>query len=368
MRAFSTIVPALLCGIFYSGTVTAASAGFYPNILNAGESTTFIWDGKSGFDCSVDGLPSGPIYHQTRGSITFIAQTSLTAALRCEISDGKYSRVTAQLTVVSGLPTVTASYSPSTVSPGQNSTLSWSSTNAANCSSAQNSSVIGKSGSLSVPAATTAGSQTTTISCTGPAGTTSQSATLTTVPPRPTVSMSASPWVIYAPTQVFFSWNSFGATYCNLGGTAGFFYRNVDYFTTGTYSVTCTGPGGSTTAYTHVYWNGPLLSQTSNTLLSKNSTTISANGAIPDLKHLGIDLAKKRMKFVKGDLNTDGFEDLLVLDPLQEKAFIVLGKAGKYPAINKSVAGVTSLDQIKSIQISPQGAAGDITVIMENRQ
>ena len=103
-------------------------------------------------------------------------------------------------------------------------------------------------------------------------------------------------------------------------------------------------------------------------MLSKNTTAIPASGAMPDLKHLGLDLSKKRMKSIKGDFNKDGFDDLVIVDPLQQKAFIVISRAGKYPLINKVITDVTSLEQIKSIHVPAPGAAGDIGVTTENRQ
>jgi peptidoglycan/xylan/chitin deacetylase (PgdA/CDA1 family) len=85
-----------------------------------------------------------------------------------------------------GTPTVSLSANPTSITSGQSSTLTWSSTNATSCTaSGAWSGARELSGSVSVSPTATA---TYTLACTGAGGTTSQSTTVTvsTQPPPPT--------------------------------------------------------------------------------------------------------------------------------------------------------------------------------------
>jgi hypothetical protein len=156
--------------------------------------------------------------------------------------------------VPSPVPTVSLSASvASIVSDGKPGTVTlyWSSTNATSCQFEK--SVLSASGFMDVSL-----SQTSiyTISCTGSGGTVLSNSVIVTYQlngqsTSPTVSLSVSPTSVISdgkPGTVTLSWSSTNATYCNLekailspnGSTS------VSLSQTSTYTILCTGPGGST--------------------------------------------------------------------------------------------------------------------------
>ena len=165
----------------------------------------------------------------------------------------------ATLTVSSGgtpAPTLSLSATPTTVASGGSSTLTWSSTNATSCI-ASNVGAEGSSWSGSKPTSGSAvlsaltATATYTLACTGPGGTASKSVTVTVSPaPAPTVSLTANPIIIDPGQATTLTWSSTNATGCTAsGGWTGAqpLSGEVDAFTTATktYTLTCTGPGGS---------------------------------------------------------------------------------------------------------------------------
>jgi len=147
-------------------------------------------------------------------------------------------------------PVVNVVASPSIIAAGQSTNVSWTSTNATNCSGQWDSftSVINTSGSKTFqPVSTT----TYVVRCTGPGGTASDSKTVTVTTSIPTISVAASPATISASQTTTVSWNSSNATNCNGSwdgygsavGTAG--TRSFQPSSTTIYTVICNGPGGS---------------------------------------------------------------------------------------------------------------------------
>lgn len=157
---------------------------------------------------------------------------------------------------VNPAPTVALSASPTSVTAGQASTLTWTSTNATSCAA---SGAWSGSEPLSGSASTGAVNQNSTYSltCTGSGGTATASASVTVSAPKPTASLSASPSTISSGQSSTLSWNSTNATSCTASGawsgslaTSG--TKAVAPTSTATYSLTCTGSGGSATTSTVV--------------------------------------------------------------------------------------------------------------------
>ena len=147
-------------------------------------------------------------------------------------------------------PNVVLSVNPTTIGAGQTVTLTWSSTNATSCSAsggwsgARDTSGTETSAALS---ATTAF----TLTCLG--GGTQATATATaTVTPPPTVTLTAEPAAIIVNTSTTLTWSSTNATACTASdGWSG--SRAVSgtessgpLAATTTFTLTCTGAGGST--------------------------------------------------------------------------------------------------------------------------
>lgn len=164
-------------------------------------------------------------------------------------------------------PTVTLSASASSVTSGQSATLTWTSSNATSCTASGGWSGTKSTQGSELAYPTTA--KTYTLVCTGPAGTASHSVTVgvtapvttptpvlapTPVTAAPTVTFAASQSSITSGQSAVLSWSSSNATSCNASGhgwttnqaTSG--SVTVQNLTSSqTYTLICTGTGGSTT-------------------------------------------------------------------------------------------------------------------------
>jgi hypothetical protein len=349
------------------GGIMSVSAKFTPSSVSVGQSTTFTWTSTYGSWCDIEGLPSGSTSGGSSGSVTFAATGPVTATVWCENGDAAASR-TAYLTVSNSAPQVTASFTPSTVYVGgSGSTLKWSSTYATSCYSPELGGVSGTSGTLPVPAAGSANQQAYTVTCTGANGTTSASATLTTkvyIPP-PTFYASANPSFLMGPgwTNIYY-WSP------DTAGCNGSYMAYAQFSTS--FTAWCTGPGGTSTAWAYVsvmpsYTFNGKIGTASATLKDGKAVASAVTTSQANLKHLGIDLSKKRYASISADLNKDGVADVVVVDALKSKAYIVLNTQGQY-AIAKTVDDVSSITQVKSVFVPKSNAAGDIVVTLGNQQ
>lgn len=153
-------------------------------------------------------------------------------------------------------PTATISANPTTISTGSSSTLTWSSTNATDCTASGGwSGSKATSGTQSVsPTVTT----TYTLTCSGAGGTSAPSSATVTVNnsnPPPTVTFSASPVTINLGSNSILAWSSTNATSCTAsnnindtswsGSKATSGTQSVSPTTNVIYSLICTGPGGN---------------------------------------------------------------------------------------------------------------------------
>lgn len=169
-------------------------------------------------------------------------------------------------------PTVTLSASPTTITKGQSSVLTLTSSNATSCSGA----FAATSGQQTVtPAATTTYSET----CTGAGGSTTKTAVVTVnqTTPAPTVKLVASPASITKGQSATLTWSSTNATTCSGvgGGTSG--TVSVSPQSTTTYSETCSGatspPATSTATVTVSAVPAPTAT------LTASPSSISAGGS-----------------------------------------------------------------------------------------
>jgi hypothetical protein len=155
-----------------------------------------------------------------------------------------------------GIPTVTLNASPTAVQQGGSSTLTWSSTNATDCTASN----VGAEGSTWSGPKPTSGSDvrgpltataTYSLTCSGPRGTASASVTITVgAAPAPTVSFTATPLNIFVGQVSTLAWASTNAVSCTAsGGWSGAQPLSGELVvltaSTRTYTLTCTGPGGT---------------------------------------------------------------------------------------------------------------------------
>jgi len=147
-----------------------------PTSLNVGNSSSINWTTTGATSCSAFGGWSGG--KNIAGSETVFPITTTTYGLVCNGPGG--STVQSQTVTVgsgAGLPTLSLSASPSVISSGNSSVLSWTTTNITSCSA------FGSwAGTKNTAGAETAFPNTTstfTLVCTGPMGTVTDSRTIT---------------------------------------------------------------------------------------------------------------------------------------------------------------------------------------------
>jgi pimeloyl-ACP methyl ester carboxylesterase len=187
--------------------------------------------------------------------ITVTDTTSSTFVTVPPLTSSPPKTIAVSLIITGQLSTPTVSSfvaSPSTIAPGQSSTLTWATTNATSVSI--NGVVEPVSGSTLVsPAVTT----TYTLTATGPGGTATATAKVTVNSASPTVvSFVANPPTIVAGQSSTLSWITTNATSVSISGIAATQGPNgsvsVSPAATSTYTLTAKGPGGTATATTTV--------------------------------------------------------------------------------------------------------------------
>jgi len=221
-----------------------------PTSIQNGESSLLSWSSSNTTSCTASGAWSGSQF--TNGGLTVFPTTTSTYTLSCTGAGGTASdSVTISVNAGSTPPTVSISASPTTITDSESSLLTWTSSNATSCTASG--SWLGSkptSGSLNVFPGST---RTYTLSCTGTGGTAADSVTITvnSGSGAPTVSISASPTTIFDNESSLLSWSSTNATSCVASGawlgsksTSG--SLNVFPGSTRTYTLSCTGPGGTT--------------------------------------------------------------------------------------------------------------------------
>jgi hypothetical protein len=189
------------------------------------------------------------------------------AGIVISVSDGSASAslpaFAITVSAATAAPTVSFTATPTNVSSGGSAMLSWSSTNATSCTASGGwSGNEPTSGSASTGALGITTSY--TLTCSGSGGNTSQSVTVSVSTPAPSVSLSASPTSISSGGSATLSWSSSNATGCTAsGGWSGNEPTNGSSSTgalsaTTTYSLTCSGPGGSGSQSVTVSVSAPL--------------------------------------------------------------------------------------------------------------
>jgi uncharacterized repeat protein (TIGR03803 family) len=155
-------------------------------------------------------------------------------------------------------PTVTLTAAPTSVTLGQSTTLTWTSSNSTSCAaSGAWSGSEALSGTLIVtPAAV--GTQTYTLTCTGAGGSATATATISVAAPlvpAPTVSLTVNPTSITVGQTATLTWTSTNATSCAASAAwsgaevvSGTQVVTPTATGTSTYTLTCTGSGGSASA------------------------------------------------------------------------------------------------------------------------
>src|SRR4051812_36222053 len=152
-----------------------------PTSINAGQSSTLTWTSSNATTVSID---NGVGSQAVNGSVS-VSPASTTTYTLTATGPGGTNTKTATVTVTQPAATATFSAAPTSITAGQSSTLTWSTTNATSISIDNGVGSKPASGTANVtPASTT----TYTLTAVGPGGTTTKTATVTVVQPAPTIS------------------------------------------------------------------------------------------------------------------------------------------------------------------------------------
>lgn len=172
--------------------ITALTAT--PSSVQNGATASIGWTSSDTSSCALYNTTatSGTITLTTPAVAIVTANTwttpALTAAatytLRCSGGAGASTQQSVTVAVAGTVPTAFLSATPSSITSGTTSTLTWSSTDSTLCT-LSGSGAVATSGSFTTPSLTA--TTTYTVTCTGPGGTAQQSATVTVAaPPAPT--------------------------------------------------------------------------------------------------------------------------------------------------------------------------------------
>ena len=245
-----------------------------PTLLAPGGSITLTWNAANATSCTASGGSGSDNWTGTEpvtssGTVVGPIATAgnYTYTLTCTGTGGTNSQSASVIVSSSPTPpivTVDMSVSPQTITAGQSAVLSWTSTNASSCTASGSwSGTEPTSGSaVSTGTLSSAGLYSYTLACTGPAGSASSTATVTVNPAAAAVTnFAANPTTIATGQSTSLSWATTDATSCTAGGGTGSdgwtgseptssSGLSVGPFATAgnyTYSLTCAGPGGTST-------------------------------------------------------------------------------------------------------------------------
>ena len=242
--------------------IPTASVTALPTTVYVGGSATLTWSSSAATTCTGSG-DWGALSGTSGSASTGALAASAIYHLTCSGPGGTSPVASATVTVVPppAAPTVTLTASPVRITSGATSSLIWSSTNATACTASGGwSGALPASGSQVTAALTS--TTTFTLTCTGPGGTTPATGATVTVasgPSTPTVSISAAPAYLASGGSSTITWSTTNATACNATGAWSGMQALSGTLATGTltanatYTLTCSGAGGSTSASANAY-------------------------------------------------------------------------------------------------------------------
>src|SRR6202000_2773577 len=215
----------------------------------AGSSVTLQWNSANADNCAGSGGWSGTM--PPSGSTMTSSLTDDTSyTLTCTGAGGTAAQTVA--VKVAWAPSVTLKAGPTTINSGEAANLAWNSVGATACTASG-----GWHGSVSTGGMQSHGTLTSTteyeITCTGPGGHATQTATVTVAGKAPSVSLIATPSSVKSGSSSTLTWSSANVTSCTAsGGWSGSKSVSGTQSTgavsaNSTYSLTCSGPGGSAT-------------------------------------------------------------------------------------------------------------------------
>ncbi len=248
-----------------------------PTHVPGGGSSKLTWSSTNATSCTATGdwLATGAkAINNSTGESTGALTTDKTYTIKCTGTGGTSAPASATVTVDDAptpRPTVTLTATPDTIDYGENSNLTWTSTNATECHRSGGG-VFNTGGATNNNSGVSTGSLTETtdyfIICTGPGGTSAPGEATVTVNgqiSRPTVTLWADPNPVGYGDASHLKWSSTDTSECHSDDfeTNGDTDNTSSGVSTGplttatTYIITCTGPGGTRDAQTTVNVNQP---------------------------------------------------------------------------------------------------------------
>ena len=274
---------ALLCLLNAALPAAAApslSLSASPSSTAINGATALTWSASGATGCAANGGWSGPKVVAGTESIPALAATTR-FSLTCKGETGSTTR-SVTVTVVPA-PTITIEANPTTVKTDGQSALSWSTKNARNCAaSGAWSGAKARSGSASTGPLKV--SSVYNLSCTGIGGTATSSVRVDVLqpPPAPTLALSVSPATVASGVASVLTWSATNAAGCTAsGGWSGAKAISGTESTgpltaTGSYTLNCTGDGGTVSRSVSVTVTPPTPAPT--VTLSANPATVPSGG------------------------------------------------------------------------------------------
>ena len=297
-------------------TVTIAVT---PASITLGQSAALIWSSSNATACTASGAWSGA---QARSNSTGLSEAptatgAFTYTLTCTGAGSSSANASATLTVNAApppppAPTVSIAINPGSITLGQGAALTWSSSNATACTASgawSGTQALSNSAGLS-ETPTAIGTATYTLTCTGTGGSANASTTLTVnaappPPAAPTVSIAVNLANITLGQSAALTWSSANATTCTASGAwsgtqalSNSTGLSETPAATGTltYTLACSGAGGSANASAMLTVNAATVGGgSSSSSGGSNNVTGSAGAFGPEvLSILGLLAALRR--------------------------------------------------------------------------
>ena len=313
-----------------------------PSSVVTGSGTTLSWNSANTTSCIASGDWSGTKGTSGSQSISSI-NVNKTYNLNCTGSGGSASD-TVNVTVLP-LPTLSLTASPTSVTSGGSTTLSWSSSNATSCTASGDwSGTKGVSGSQALSSITA--NKTYNLNCTGSGGSTNDSVSVTLSLPLPSITITASPSSITSGESTTLSWSSSNATSCTASvdwsgskGTSGTELMS-SITANSTFSLQCSNTTGSQSGSVNVTVSPvqsgtALISWTSPLLNTDNSTLTDLTG----------------FKFYYGTLPGNYTKSLTVNSP-GISSFLIENLSSTTWYFSMTAYNSTNVESVKSAEVS----------------
>jgi uncharacterized repeat protein (TIGR03803 family) len=263
-------------GMFYEVVTTSGAV----NAVASAPGFTFEWTMRlAGEDGNIYGgggnyvfqyTPGGGVYFwnggensNQYGALIGLVQDG-TGNFYGQSSEGGSSLVGSIFTATLAAAGATLTASPTTITLGQSSTLTWSSTDESSCTAGGAWSGNEPTSGMQVVTPSAVGTNTFTLTCTGTNGPANASAAVSVLAPPPTVTLSVDPTSITLGQSATLTWSSTNATSCTASNawsgtkaTGGTQSVSPTQIGTNTYILTCNGPGGSLIASAALTVNNP---------------------------------------------------------------------------------------------------------------